>query len=299
MALKIESKRSLGELGEVGSLAFGHWRFVGHDLAAATRLMVTALDAGMNLVDTADVYGLDWGGTAFGQAEELLGEVLAANRGMRDRMVLATKGGIMPPVPYDSSPAYLSQAVERSLGRLHTDRIDLYQIHRHDLYSHPADVAATLDELVDSGKVRALGVSNHTPAQVEALARYLRHPLVTVQPEYSVANLGAQRDGTLDQAMRMGLVPMAWSPLGGGGVITGEGIRTELSVALGRLAEREGTDRAAIALAFVLAHPSGPVAIVGSQNPERLTSARAAFDVSLTREDVYLLVQASEGQPLP
>ena len=299
MTLKIDSTRSLGELGEVGALAFGHWRFVGHDRNTATRLMETALDSGMNLIDTADVYGLDWGGTAFGQAEEQLGEVLAATPAMRDRIVLATKGGIAPPVPYDSSATYLSKAVEDSLRRLHTDRIDLYQIHRHDMYSHPADVAETLDGLVDAGKVRALGVSNHTPSQVAALVEHLRHPLVTVQPEYSVANLTAQRDGTLDQAMQLGLVPLAWSPLGGGGVVTGEGLRTELSVALDRLAHREGTDRASIALAFVLAHPSGPVAIVGSQNPDRLSAATAAFDVALDRADVYALVQASEGQPLP
>ena len=299
MTLRIDSRRALGELGEVGALAFGHWRFVGHDRDTATRLMETALEAGMNLIDTADVYGLDWGGTAFGQAEEQLGEVLAANPAMRDRMVLATKGGIMPPVPYDSSGPYLTRALEDSLRRLQTDRIDLYQIHRHDFYSHPAEVAATLDALVDSGKVRALGVSNHTPAQVDALAKHLRHRLVTVQPEYSVANLTAQRDGTLDQAMREGLVPLAWSPLGGGSVVSGEGIRTELSVALDHLAGREGTDRASIALAFVLAHPSRPVAIVGSQSPERLSSASSAFDVSLDREDVYALVQASEGQPLP
>ncbi|MEX1003946.1 MAG: aldo/keto reductase [Acidimicrobiia bacterium] len=297
--LKIGSTRSLGELGTVGALAFGHWRFVGHDLQTATLLMETALDAGMNLIDTADVYGLDWGGTAFGQAEEQLGEVLAANPAMRDRIILATKGGITPPVPYDSSAAYLQQAVEDSLRRLQTDRVDLYQIHRHDLYSHPAEVAGTLDGLVDSGKVRALGVSNHTPAQVEALTEHLRHPLITVQPEYSVANLVAQRDGTLDQAMRKGLVPLAWSPLRGGAVVTGEGIRTELSVALDSLADREGTDRASIALAFVLAHPSGPVAIIGSQNPERLSSATSAFEVTLDRQDVYTLVQASEGQALP
>jgi predicted oxidoreductase len=299
LTLQIGSTRSLGELGNVGALAFGHWRFVGHDRQTATRLMESALDAGMNLIDTADVYGLDWGGTAFGQAEELLGTVLAATPAMRDRMVLATKGGITPPVPYDSSADYLTRAVEDSLRRLQTDRIDLYQVHRHDMYSHPARVAATLDGLVDSGKVRALGVSNHTPAQVDALAEHLRHPLITVQPEYSVANLTAQRDGTLDQAMRLGLVPLAWSPLGGGGVVTGEGLRTELATALDRLAAREGTDRATIALAFVLAHPSGPVAIVGSQNPERLASASSAFDVTLDREDVYGLIQASEGQPLP
>ena len=115
-------------------------------------LLEAALDAGMNLVDTADVYGLDWGGTAFGQVEELLGHVLADAPGLRDRMVLATKGGIRPPVPYDSSPAALRVACEASLRRLQVDVIDLYQIHRPDMFTHPADVAATLAALARGGQ---------------------------------------------------------------------------------------------------------------------------------------------------
>lgn len=299
MTLDISSPRRLGVLGEVGPIAFGHWRFVGHDLDHARSLIETALESGMNLMDTADVYGLDWGGTAFGQAEELFGDVLAATPGLRERVVLATKGGIQPPVPYDSSPARLRTALEDSLRRLRTDYVDLYQIHRPDMYAHPADVAASLDAFIDEGKVRAVGVSNHTPAQTEALAAHLRRPLTTIQPEYSVAHLAPQRDGTFDLAMRIGAVPLAWSPLGGGGVVTGEGIRGELGTALDRIAAREGVDRAAVALAFVLAHPARPIAIVGSQNPERLRSTTAALGVALTRQDVYDLVQASEGQPLP
>jgi predicted oxidoreductase len=214
-------------------------------------------------------------------------------------MVLATKGGIVPPVPYDSSSTYLTEALDKSLRRLRTEVIDLYQIHRPDMYTHPADLAATLDGFVDAGKVRAIGVSNHTPAQVEALVAHLRHPLVSNQPQYSVAHLAAQRDGTLDQCMRLGIVPIAWSPLAGGGIVTGKGIRTELSVALDRVAAREEVDRASVALAFVLAHPSRPVAIVGSQNPERLRASVRALDVKLDRQDLYELIEASEGQKLP
>jgi len=91
------SPRTLGSLGDVGPLALGQWRFTGEDPVAAQRLIETALDAGMNLVDTADVYGLDWGGTGFGSCEALLGTVLASAPWLRERMVLATKGGIVPP----------------------------------------------------------------------------------------------------------------------------------------------------------------------------------------------------------
>ena len=148
--------RILGSLGPVGPLSYGLWRFTSDDVAEGQALIETALDAGMNLIDTADVYGLDWGGTGFGVVEAFLGRVLAAAPRLRDRMVLATKGGIVPPVPYDSGPAALRSACEASLRRLGVDVVDLYQIHRPDLFSHPADVAATLMALRDEGKIREL-----------------------------------------------------------------------------------------------------------------------------------------------
>jgi predicted oxidoreductase len=99
--------------------------------------------------------------------------------------------------------------------------------------------------------------------------------------------------------MRTGTVPLVWSPLGGGRLATGDGVRPELLAVLDRLAEREGVDRATVAVAFVLAHPAAPIAIVGSQRPERIAASRAALDVVLTRDDVYSIIQASEGVPLP
>jgi predicted oxidoreductase len=292
-------RRQLASLGTVGPLAFGLWRYTDRDVASAQALLETALDAGMDLVDNADVYGYDWGGTGFGAVEEILGSVLAVAPHLRDRMVLATKGGIVPPLPYDSSPATLRAACEASLRRMGVDVIDLYQIHRPDMLTHPADVAATLAALRDDGKIREVGVSNHTPAQVAALAAHLPFPIATNQPEYSALHLDPLRDGTFDACMRDTTVPMAWSPLGGGRLATGEGVRPELLEVLDRLAEREGVDRATVSLAFVLAHPAAPIAIVGSQNPERVAGSAAALDVVLTRQDVYSIIQASEGVPLP
>lgn len=291
--------RILGSLGPVGPIAYGQWRYTSDDVAAAQGLLEAALDAGMNLIDTADVYGLDWGGTGFGSVEERLGEVLAAAPGLRDRMVLATKGGILPPVPYDSSPERLREACEDSLRRLGVDTVDLYQIHRPDLYAHPAEVAATLVELREAGKIREVGVSNHTTAQAAALQAHLPFPIVSTQPEFSAARLDPMRDGTFDQCMERGIVPLAWSPLAGGALATGDGIRPELLTVIDGLAAREGCDRATIALAFVLAHPSAPVAIIGTQNVDRIHGSLAALDVQLERADVYAIVQASEGVPLP
>jgi predicted oxidoreductase len=202
-------------------------------------------------------------------------------------------------VPYDSSPTALRGACEASLRRLHTDVIDLYQIHRPDLLAHPADVAATLGALREEGKIREVGVSNHTPAQVAALQAHLPFPLLTNQPEYSAINLHPLRDGTFDACLRDGLTPLVWSPLAGGRLATGEGVRPELVALLDDLAARESVDRATIALAFALAHPSRPVAIIGTQRPERIAEAGRARDVTLDRADVYAIIQASEGVPLP
>lgn len=262
-------------------------------------MLEAALGAGLNLIDNADVYGFDWGGTGFGQVEEILGTVLAAAPELRDRMVLASKGGIMPPLPYDSSPTYLRGACEASLTRMGVDVIDLYQIHRPDIYTHPADVAAVLTELRDAGKIREVGISNHTPAQIAALQSYLDFPIVANQPEFSANQLDPMRDGTLDQCMQLGITPLAWSPLAGGSLATGDGINAELLAVLDQLAERESVDRGHIAMAFVLAHPSKPIAIVGSQNLDRIAASVKALDVQLDRSDVYAIVQASEGVPLP
>jgi predicted oxidoreductase len=291
--------RSLGSLPPVGPIAYGQWRYTTDRVADAQALVEAALDAGMNLIDTADVYGLDWGGTAFGSVEALLGQVLAVAPHLRERMVLATKGGIRPPTPYDSSATALRDACHDSLRRLQTDGIDLYQIHRHDMFTHPGEVAATLVQLRQQGSIREVGVSNHTPAQVEALQAHLPFAIVSNQPQYSALHLDPLRDGTFDACMQHGRTPLAWSPLAGGRLATGDGVPPELIAELDRISQREGVERSHVAVAFVLAHPSAPVAIIGTQRPERIGQSLAALDVHLDRGDVYRIVQASEGAPLP
>jgi len=286
-------------LPPVGPIAFGQWRFTNDDPAIGLTLLETALESGMNLVDSSDVYGFDWGGTGFGQVEEILGRLLGSTPGLRDRMVLATKGGIAPPTPYNSSPKYLRSACEASLRRLQTEVIDLYQIHRPDMFTHPADVAITLNALRQEGKIREVGVSNHTPSQISALQAHLEFPITSNQPEFSAVHLAPLRDGTLDQCMQDHMTPLAWSPLGGGRLATGTDTPAELLTVIDALAEREDVERSHIALAFVLAHPSAPVAIIGSQNADRIRESSAALGVSLDRADVYAIVQASEGVPLP
>jgi len=293
------SSRTLGQLGDVGPFSFGMWRFTDADLSRRTELVDAALSAGMNLIDTADVYGLDWNGTGFGTVESALGEVLQNRPEFRDRMVLATKGGIVPPTPYDSSPAAITAACDASLRRLQVETIDLYQIHRPDMFVHPEALAEALSSLRDAGKIREVGVSNHTIAQTTALQTFLPFPILTTQPQYSALDLTPIRDGTFDHCMASGMTPMAWSPLAGGRLATGEGISPELLAVLDDIAAREDTDRAGVALAFVLAHPSRPIAIVGTQSVDRLSGTAASADINLDRNDVYTIIQASEGVPLP
>ncbi len=288
---------TIAGLPPVGRLAFGCWRLVTMSVQEAARRIEVALDCGMNLVDTADVYGLDWGGTGFGACEALLGEVLAATPALRARMVLTSKGGIIPGVPYDSSARYLTQACEASLRRLNTDYLDLFQIHRPDLFTHPDEIAQALSRLLQDGKIRAAGVSNFTASQVRTLAAAF--PIVSHQVEYSAAQLAPLHNGTFDQCLQLPLAAMAWSPLAGGRLATGEGLRPELLGCLDVLGNREGVDRATIALAFALAHPVRAVVVVGTMNAQRLRDARRALDVTLTRSDVYDIVEASTGAALP
>ena len=283
----------------VGRLSFGCWRLTDPDLGRCADLVETAVGLGMNLVDNADVYGLDWGGRGWGTCEEMLGAVLRSRPGLRDRIVLATKGGIVPGVPYDSSAGYLTAACEASLRRLDVDVIDLYQIHRPDPFTHPAEVADALTRLCERGLVRAVGVSNHTASQTRALRTHLGDRLVTTQPEFSALALAPLTDGTFDLCAETGLVPLAWSPLGGGRLATGAGVRGELLGALDEIAAKRGVSRAVVAVAFVLSHPTAPVAILGTQSAERLRELSASASLVLDRAEVYRIIEASTGEPLP
>jgi aryl-alcohol dehydrogenase-like predicted oxidoreductase len=308
--------RQLGHTDlEIGAIAFGCWRFGGTDVATARARIETALDSGMNLIDTADVYGLD-NDCPWGAAEELLGRVFAEAPELRERMVLATKGGIHLGsahqgvdglgVPYESSGEWLIRACEASLRRLNTDVIDLYQIHRPDLLAHPGDVAETLVELVESGKVKYVGVSNYSASQLTALLAFLDVPLVSIQPEFSIAQLASIDDGVLDVAMTHQLTPLAWSPLAGGRLIDAAARQgnaederfARIHTVMDELAATHGTDRNGIALAFVLAHPAGIIPIIGTGNLDRIRSSAEAVNVKLNKAECYRLIAAS-GRVLP
>jgi predicted oxidoreductase len=296
---KPAATRPLGKSGiEVSSLAWGMWRFSGRDVAEATTIVHAALDAGITFFDTADIYG--FGDVGFGGAEELLGKVFAENPGLRDKMVLATKGGITPPVPYDQSRSYLMDALDASLKRLGVDHVDLWQVHRPDILTHPQELARTLEEMVKSGKVRSVGVSNFTIAHTGALRSFLSIPIVSTQPEFSPLQIAPIENGEFDKAMKHDMAVLAWSPLGGGRIADPKTEREQaVAAALSGVAAAHGVSRTAAAYSWIMAHPAAPIPIVGSQNPARIAEASDAYKITWTRADWYAVLVAARGVPLP
>jgi len=299
-ALHTPEPVSLGKSGiVVNPIAWGMWRFGTSSVAEGRALIEAALAAGVTLFDTADIYGFG-SACGFGGAEALLGKVFAEAPDLRARMVLATKGGITPPVPYDSSAAYLAAAIDASLKRLRVEHIDLYQIHRPDILTHPHEIARTLEDAVAAGKVRAVGVSNHTVAQTRALAAHLTVPLVSHQPEFSPLHLDPLTDGIFDHALETGMAVLAWSPLGGGRLGDPKDERgVRVAAALDAHAASFGVGRAAAVYSWIMAHPVRPIPIVGTQNAARIAELADARTVTWTRQQWYDVLVAARGERLP
>lgn len=293
------ARRPLGKSGiEVSALAWGNWRMAG-DAADAVRLLHVALEAGIDLIDTADIYGFNGKG-GFGDAEVLLGKALASEPGLRDKLVIATKGGIVPGLPYDSSAEYLTSAIDASLTRLGTDTVELWQIHRPDILTHPAEIAKAVEAAHKAGKIRSFGVSNFTVSQIATLQQFVSLPIVSTQPEFSPLKLAPIENGELDQAIAMDMAVLAWSPLGGGRIADPADERA-LAVAaeLDAVAQEYGVSRTAAAYSWIMAHPARVIPIVGSQKADRITEAADAFKVRWTRARWYAVLVAAKGEPLP
>ncbi len=212
-------------------------------------------------------------------------------------MVLATKGGISMGVPYDSSPSYLAQAIDASLTRMGVERVELYQIHRPDMLTHPQEVARALEDAHRAGKIAAIGVSNHTPAQTEALAAFLTVPLASHQPEFSALVTKPLFDGTPrpgDGARHGGARLVAarrWAhrrPQGRA--------RHAVAALLDAKAAETGVARTAAAYSWIMAHPARPIPIVGTQNPKRIAEIGDAMKPQWTRADWYRVLEASMGR---
>jgi aryl-alcohol dehydrogenase-like predicted oxidoreductase len=312
--------RTLGRTGVkvsplcLGAMMFGAWGNPDHD--DSVRIIHRALDAGINFVDTADVYSQ-------GESEEIVAKAL---KGRRDRVVLATKAhGSMGDDANErgNSRRWLAQECDASLRRLGTDWIDLYQIHRWDRETDHDETLGALTDLVRAGKVRYIGSSTYPPSEIVAAQwtaeRRGRERFVCEQPPYSMLVRGVEAEVLpVCQEYRMGVIP--WSPLAGGW-LTGRWRKgqeppqstraqrlpqrydlsrpenqrkLEAADALAQLAEESGLTLIHMALAFVLRHPAVTAAIVGPRTMEQLESQLGALDVQL---DTAILDRIDEIVP--
>jgi predicted oxidoreductase len=183
--------------------------------------------------------------------------------------------------------------VDNSLKMLNTDHLDLLLIHRPDPLLNPSEVAEAFGILKASGKVLHFGVSNFTIHQFEMLQSYLPFPLVTNQIEISLACLQPLFDGTLDVLMKHRVSPMAWSPLGGGQLMT-----TDHQNVFSSLKERQGSD-AQLALSWLLQHPSKIFPVIGTTKPERIIEAAAAVNIQFDRQTWFQVLKQVTGRDVP
>lgn len=288
----------------LSQLAYGVWRL---SEAADTSAQAVAgriqacLDQGITTFDHADIYG----GYS---CEALFGAALRAQPGLKARMEIVTKCDIMllsdqrpdnRVKHYDTSAAHVQASVERSLHNIGVDAIDLLLIHRPDpLMDHHA-LGACLDSLIQSGKVRAAGVSNFMPWDMELLQSAMKNRLVSNQIEISLMQTRGFVDGQIAHAQRLGVPVMAWSPLGGGRLFGQDAAALRLRPALQRLASAQGVDETAVAIAWLLHHPARIIPVLGTNDPARIARMQDALRVTLDRQTWFELYSLANGADVP
>ena len=265
----------------------GAWRWHTVSPEQVEKLIRTALDQGITTFDHADIYGDH-------SNEEIFGQVLKKDPGLRKRMQLVTKCGIKfksekrPSTRvkhYDTSVEHIIWSAENSLSTLGTDVLDLLLIHRPDPLLNPEEVAEAFVTLRKNGKVKHFGVSNFTPSQFRMLQSYLPFPLVTNQIEISFNRIDPLFNGELDTLMELRVAPMAWSPLGGGKSISVD----EREVF--QLASKYNASYSELALAWLMKHPAGILPIIGTTKPERIEEAARSMKVNLDRQDWFEMLK--------
>ena len=285
-------------------IAFGLWRLTDWGYSPAERLSLfeQMLDLGVTTFDLADIYGNY-------QCEQFFGEALKLKPQLRERMEVVSKCSIRLAGEasgarinhYDTSAAHVRSAVERSLRDMGVEQMDLLLLHRPDPLMDADALAEVLEALVQQGKVKHLGVSNFLPHQFDLLQSRLSLPLVANQIEVSLLQSQPMFDGQLDHCQQHRVIPMAWSPFAGGRLFSGsdeEAMRVQRE--LQRLTQTRGLDEEhgnmQLALAWLLAHPSRMIPVLGSGNPQRLVAALAALEMALDREEWFELLRAGRGR---
>ena len=291
----------LNEQFSLSRMAYGMWR-LGDDEDTSPARVQAKVDAclaqGITTMDQADIYGGY-------MAEEILGNALKGT-GLRSEIEIVTKCDIVAPAGrhaqarvkyYDTSRQHITQSVEDSLRLMGIEQIDLLLIHRPDPIMDHHETGTTLDDLVASGKVSNIGVSNFRPWDMDLLQSAMKTRLVTNQIEISVIANDAFTNGDLAYLQRHDIKPMAWSPLAGGALFTDA--NASLIAIMRRLGDKQGGDTSAVALAWLMAHPANIIPVVGTNNLDRLSALSTAFDVELGREDWFEIYTAALGHEVP
>ena len=292
----------LPEEVEFSRIVHGYWRLKEWNLSKSelSRLINEMIDMGITTFDHADIYG-DY------ECEALFGE--AFDHSKRNKVQLVTKCGVKlasRKFPernlniYDYSYDHIIQSAERSLKNLKTDHIDVLLFHRPSPFFDPHEVSKAVHDLKRSGKVLHFGVSNFTQGQFEMLARHLDVKLVTNQVEISPLCLEHFDNGNMDFFLKVGIHPMAWSPVAGGRIFRPK-TSHELAVkeVILETAAELGTDPDTAVYAWLLKHPSGIIPIVGSHRKERIKAAVDALDIDLSLEQWFRIFIAGWGKNLP
>lgn len=284
-------------------IVYGMWR-LGDDSNTSPAHVQAKVEAclaqGITTMDQADIYG---GYTA----EALLGGALRAAPHLRDQIEIVTKCDIVAPVGrhaharvkhYDTSATHINASVEASLRDMGTDRIDLLLIHRPDPLMDHLETGAALDALVDSGKVRAVGVSNFRPWDWSLLQSAMKSPLVANQIELSLIAHDAFTNGDLAHLQERGVAPMAWSPLAGGALVAGAADRghADLQAKLDRIGKDHGTDAAAVAVAWLLRHPARILPVMGTNSLPRIAALSDALSIEMDRQTWFELYSLALGR---
>ena len=282
-------------------IVYGLWR-LGDDTNTAPdhvrNKIAACLDQGITTMDQADIYGGY-------MAEEILGNALRGSD-LRNKIEIVTKCDIVAPAGrysdarvkyYDTSRAHILASVDHSLRLMGIDHIDLLLIHRPDPMMDHHETGAALDEVIASGKVRSVGVSNFRPWDWELLSSAMKNPLVTNQIELSVLAHQGFTNGDVAFHQRNAVPMMAWSPLAGGQLFSG-GYDT-VTATLKRIAADRGVDMSAVAVAWLLAHSSKILPVMGTNNIDRIATLSTACDVKLDRQEWYEIYTAALGNEVP
>lgn len=280
-------------------IIYGMWR-LGDDSDISSAHVQAKIEAciaqGITTMDQADIYG---GYTA----EAILGRALKDAPHLKDKIEIVTKCAIVAPMGkykdrrvkhYDTSRAHITASVDASLDDMNIEQIDVLLLHRPDPFMDHNATGACLDDLIASGKIKAVGVSNFKPYDMQLLSSAMKNPLVTNQIEISLSENTALTNGDLAYLQENAIVPMAWSPLGGGSILADK--TTPLMQALSNIAKENGVDEAAVCATWLLAHPANILPIMGTNNLTRIAALSGAMRVNMDRQTWFELYELSRGK---